>query len=343
MTDMTDIERGLDNSRKALADTLNQLRGRIAPETLARDSIDLLQTRGAALAGAAGKAVRANPVGFAVAGAGLALIAYGIYRQNGTRTKQAAERVAVTKAEPVARWEDEGGATAIAPQQPALPTATAAPKTAAMDDDEDSWILRLRDVQQGARDRLHEIEAAASREAAALRDGITDRGAAMRDFTAEKTALASDYLKDSREALAEGLHDLSQSARARVLAAREKAWDAAERAEAAARDGLRRGGQAASDHPLLAAALGLGIGAAVAALLPRTQTEDDAFGRESDRLMADAARLLREERDRLSHVAEAAGAELGVAARSALNRVAERTQEEMRQRHSSHRPNGATH
>ncbi|HBU16418.1 MAG TPA: hypothetical protein DEF16_17750 [Gemmobacter sp.] len=212
-----------------------------------------------------------------------------------------------------------------------------------MDDDEDSWILRLRDVQQGARDRLHEIEAAASREAAALRDGITDRGAAMRDFTAEKTALASDYLKDSREALAEGLHDLSQSARARVLAAREKAWDAAERAEAAARDGLRRGGQAASDHPLLAAAVGLGIGAAVAALLPRTQTEDDAFGRESDRLMADAARLLREERDRLSHVAEAAGAELGVAARSALNRVAERTQEEMRQRHSSHRPNGATH
>ncbi|MDZ7908308.1 MAG: hypothetical protein U5N10_08910 [Gemmobacter sp.] len=343
MTDMTDIERGLDNSRKALADTLNQLRGRMAPDTLARDSIDLLQTRGAALAGAAGKAVRANPVGFAVAGAGLALIAYGIYRQNGTRTEQAAERVTVAKAEPVARWEDEGGATAIAPQQPTLPTATAAPRAAAEDDDADSWILRLRDVQQGARDRLHEIEAAASREAAALRDGITDRGAAMRDFTAEKTALASDYLKDSREALAEGLHDLSQSARARVLAAREKAWDAAERAEAAARDGLRRGGQAASDHPLLAAALGLGIGAAVAALLPRTQTEDDAFGRESDRLMADAARLLREERDRLSQVAEAAGAELGVAARSALNRVAERTQEEMRQRHSSHRPNGATH
>lgn len=346
MTDMTDIERGLDRDRQALAETLNQLRGRIAPEALARD--------GMALAGAAGRAVRANPAGFAVAGVGLALIAYGFYRQSaatGKTSGKTMDRPAAARPEPLARWEDEGGATAFAPQQPnpaaARPQMAHSQMTEAPEADDDGWVVRLRDLQQGARARLQDLETAASREAAALRDGLNDGRSALRDYAAEQSALASDYLRDRRAVLAEGLHDLSDSARQRIIAAREKAWEAAERAEAAARDGLRRGGQAASDHPLLAAAISLGIGAATAALLPRSRIEDDAFGAESDRLMAEAARLLQDERARLAQVAETAGAELGVAARSALNRVAERTQEEMRRQHTGHtaghRPNGTAH
>jgi hypothetical protein len=109
-----------------------------------------------------------------------------------------------------------------------------------------------------------------------------------------------------RGRLHEGLDDLPDAAKARILEARLKAIEvqgAIEARLARTSDTMRKG---AHENPLLVGAIAFGIGAAVAAALPRTSVENRNLGARRDRLLDEADHILREETAKLRRVAEAA-------------------------------------
>ena len=103
---------------------------------------------------------------------------------------------------------------------------------------------------------------------------------------------------------------MSEAARERVIAAREAALEAYHSAEESARRNWRRGSRAAGDffeeQPLVAGAIAVAVGAAIASALPRTRYEDEHLGKYRDDLMDEAERVYREESEKVRHVAEAA-------------------------------------
>ena len=108
---------------------------------------------------------------------------------------------------------------------------------------------------------------------------------------------------------------MGRVARARVIAARERAVEARDSAAQYARRGREQAVDLFEDHPLIAGALAVAVGAALGAALPRSRTEDKYFGEQSDHLFDEAERIYREERDKLGKVAQAATDEAKTIAR----------------------------
>lgn len=111
---------------------------------------------------------------------------------------------------------------------------------------------------------------------------------------------------DLRARMHDGLDGLPDRARARILDARLKAIEVQSSIEAQAARGAESARRTANDNPLLVGAIAFGIGAAIAAALPRTSAENRTLGAQRDRLMDEADRILREETAKLRSVAEAA-------------------------------------
>jgi ElaB/YqjD/DUF883 family membrane-anchored ribosome-binding protein len=91
-----------------------------------------------------------------------------------------------------------------------------------------------------------------------------------------------------------------------VIDARARASDARDSALEYVREGRDKASDMFQDHPLIAGALAVAVGAAIAAALPRSDLEDAYMGDESDALMDDAERMYEEEMANLSRAATAA-------------------------------------
>jgi len=145
----------------------------------------------------------------------------------------------------------------------------------------------------------------------------------------------SSFTSDLKARLSSGLDNLPPEARDRVVAARERAYGAMLQAEQLGRDAWRDPGRAMEEHPLVAGAVGFALGAAVGAMLPSTDMENRTFGAERDRLMDDAARMLRQERERAMGIAGSIGSsvtqELKEAAQETLQAVSETVTEKAQQ------------
>lgn len=98
--------------------------------------------------------------------------------------------------------------------------------------------------------------------------------------------------------LSEGLDDLSEEAKARVVSARRAAHEARESSAAVMAKGSRAATGFFEDQPLVIGALAVALGAALGGALPRSKLEDETLGDSSDKLFADAQALFREERDK---------------------------------------------
>jgi hypothetical protein len=120
---------------------------------------------------------------------------------------------------------------------------------------------------------------------------------------------AEDTVSGFRARVEEGLREASL----RYGRMRDQASDMRDQATETLRDGSRRAGDAASqalgqlqDQPMLMAALGVSLGAALGALLPPTQTEDDLMGEAGDALREQAAAGAGEAMSAAGRVAEEA-------------------------------------
>ncbi len=139
------------------------------------------------------------------------------------------------------------------------------------------------------------------------------------DATKVKIALAKHKVTQTaaqmRDALYDGTADLSDTARARIVAARQKAADAQARIEHMGRKSVATSQDAFQRNPLAICAGIAAAGAAIALSLPRTKTEDDTFGAHRDALVDQADAIFQQEMSR----AMAQGREAIDAAQDALN------------------------
>lgn len=196
----------------------------------------------------------------------------------------------------VGRWESEGGAARPVGEE-------------AADDPDSEWS--------------RQIDALRQRASASLRTG----GDGLRDTAARRAGVLADMTEGMREWFSHGLEDLSDAARERISGLRQQAYAAKLEMQRAAAQGSRKAGRMLDDHPMVAGAVALAMGAALATALPRTRIEDRTFGQESDRLMRAAADALRQERDQLTRVAGDVAAEVKSSVRETAHVVAERTSE----------------
>jgi hypothetical protein len=133
--------------------------------------------------------------------------------------------------------------------------------------------------------------------------GATARAGAMARSAGKS---ASSTAADARARISEGTEALSREARARVLAAREAALDARERAEKSWRKGQEVAVHAFENNPLAMGTVAMALGAVLGSALPRTDIENRTMGDESDRLYGEAERIFREETVKASRAAKKA-------------------------------------
>ncbi len=151
-----------------------------------------------------------------------------------------------------------------------------------------------------------------------VRDGVSsasrsasDAAASARDRFQQTAETASERASRLRTRLGEGTENLSEEARERVIAARQKAVEARDAAWRATQRGRETASDMFEENPLVAGALALAVGAAIGAALPRSRTEDRYMGETSDELVREAERIYAEERDKVMAVAKAAADEAG--------------------------------
>lgn len=294
-SDTRAIENELERDRAHLSDTLDELNDRISVDNLAREALGMIKSNAAAYTGTIDRAVRSNPLALTVTGIGLAWLIFG----SGKKTDDPAPLV-------IDRWEGEGGSP--------MPIHGAAASHGSGDDSE--WAAKLDTLRTTASDALRRLDQQA-------RSYAGD----VRDFAADRAEIIASFSADMRDTLQHGLESLTGSARERVVRAREAAYSAHLRAGGSARSGGREAERLLKEHPMIAGALAMALGAAFAASLPRTETEDRAFGKESDRLMDRAAALLKEERDRAVRVADGVADELKSSARDIASTAAAKAAE----------------
>jgi ElaB/YqjD/DUF883 family membrane-anchored ribosome-binding protein len=164
-------------------------------------------------------------------------------------------------------------------------------------DDDESWM-----------DTANRYRARAERAAAKYRHRASDQAEVARE-------LAEGFAHSFQE----GLEEFSDSARERIIAARGRAYSAVIVAEKQAGRAARKTGRMIEDHPLMAGALALAVGAGVAAALPNTRFEDRAFGQDRDDLLDDAKRMFKDERKRAKRMAMGVADELKSSAQDVLD------------------------
>ena len=165
---------------------------------------------------------------------------------------------------------------------------------------------KARGVGSSVSSGLHSARDRVSGTASSAAEGARNTAHNVSDRVRGTARSASEWAAERRRRLAEGTEHLSEEARNRVIAARERAVEARDQAAVYARRGREQAVDLFEDHPLIAGALAVAVGAALGAALPRSRTEDKYLGEHSDHLFDEAERIYREEREKLGKVAEAA-------------------------------------
>jgi ElaB/YqjD/DUF883 family membrane-anchored ribosome-binding protein len=289
MRDPDTIEREIATERDRLVQSLRALDDRLSPEAIVQRAVQGLRGPARSATQGATGLVRDNPLALALIGSGVAwLFASATHGDvedadrgpaaaaHDPRVKQTARGLSDTS-DPV------GG-----------PMAGFDARVAAAD-------AAMRREDQATRQQDLEGDDIMSMTGTGLHDTETQFGAHP-----GKRARLRQTAAELRERIHEGLEDLPDAAKSRILEARLKAIEvqaAVEARIARTSESVRAG---ANDNPLLLGAIAFGVGAAVAAALPRTSVENRALGAQRDQLLDAADRMVREETAKLRSVAEAA-------------------------------------
>ncbi|MFG6592153.1 DUF3618 domain-containing protein [Sulfitobacter sp. 1A12157] len=137
-------------------------------------------------------------------------------------------------------------------------------------------------------------------------DSIRSTASGAAHSVRDSANAANERAHALRDRLSEGTENMTAEARERIVMARARAVDAWNAGGRYARQGGERAADMFDEHPMVAGALALAVGAAIGAALPRSRTEDAYLGEHSDALFNEAERIYAEERDKLSKVAKAA-------------------------------------
>ena len=344
-----EIEREIELERQGLSGTLDELQHRFSIDRMTNDVGEYVRDQSSEILGAVSRAVRENPMAIALTGAGIAWMILGS-RRNGSASRGADYDDAGYYEED---FDDDYASSTVG--RSAYPYRAGSEDRYAggyydegngsrafagsSRDNDPEWVRGYADVlgtpddmvSSGSNvgDGKHSSSSTSGRMKEGFRragermqEGMHRAGEKMhetREDAETRMERARRRLDQMRERLAHGTEDLSEEGRRRVVAAREKAMEARHHL-ARQWSRQRRAASGMYDRqPLAAGALAFAAGAALAAALPRTRTEDAYLGEYSDELMQEAERIFEEERAKVGRVARATADE----AKTVLNEKAD--------------------
>ncbi len=290
MNDPATIEREIEAERDGLRRSLQALDARLSPEHIMENAKAMLQTHGGDAADVALRAARENPFAVGLIGAGVAWLIADAVREPSTDVSNRSRDpdLRVTGTSPVL-------------DEPATAEAGFDARVAAAD----------RAIKQAPRTGEYDMHTTS------YTDGTLNRDTRY-DHDDSKRARMKQSAKSLRDRIGEGLDNMPDSARSRILSARLAAIDAQASVEARLRRTSSSARRSVQDNPLIVGALALAVGAAIGASLPRSATEDRYLGSKRDDLFDEAERIFRDEASKLREVAKAAVAETKSAIKDTL-------------------------
>jgi hypothetical protein len=298
MTNSEQLERETESCRDELADTLEELRARMTPGEVVDQLVDYAQeTTGGLFFQHLKQQVANNPLPVAVMAAGFGWLMFGKgvsasrLRRSTTSAADKGRAWLSDTAEGVGRRE--AGDRLSEAGSRARETAGAA--------------------AADARERLHAgtaaMSEAAANAAAQAKETMSDATAQVKDAAAQVKD-TTVHFKDAATAAGAAFSDTVSDTYDRAAAGAGRA------ATAVAGSASRIGTSAAAsgrdfmdfcrDQPLVLAGMGLAVGAAIGALLPRTQAEDQLMGDVSDELKEQTRGFAGEQLEKAKNIGERA-------------------------------------
>lgn len=262
-----EIERDVEATRANLAGTLEELRDRASPGQLFEQAVDYARTSGGAeMVRNLGAAMRDNPLPLVLIGAGIGWLMLSGNGRGGSRYDRAPR---LGETDPYSDPYDDRPSLAARASQAVGDAARGAAEA----------TRRLSDSVTGAASRAGEAA-----------------GSAWRG-TSDAAGSAASGVQQAAASGARRAADMGQGARTYA----DRMGHGARAYGESASEGL---GWMAREQPLLLGAVGFALGAAVGALLPRTETEDRLMGETRDAALEQARLTAAEGYERVKDTAE---------------------------------------
>ena len=304
-----EIEREIEEQRSDLTSNLEDLQDKFSIDTVVRQIGDQFREHGGDMGRSISNQVKANPIPLALTGIGLAWLMFGNSQQPTQRHRgsddfdddnySSAERE-------FRRSREDRGLPYTPPTTYTANRPVTGPSWARDGASNDGPSVAER-LERGA-DTMRQTAADGAQ---SVKDGLASAGSVAADNASAAKAKAGDAAQATKQSLsnagsriAEGTEMLTEEGRARVIAARQRALEM----RRSAAQSMNQGRDATTDfynqQPLVAGALALAVGAALGGALPRTKTEDDLMGSQSDTLFDQAERIFEEEKAKALSVAD---------------------------------------
>lgn len=342
-----EIERDLERERAGLSATLADIGNRLSLDELAHSVGDQAKYYATDVSQTAQRVVRENPLGVALTGLGVAWLLFGATAREKVRDMRSSDlppRSSSYRANPGAPYDaSQAPAYGTSRRDPYQGYAGTRDQSAGWADDrewedtdfelaaEDSdssptFLDRIWSAVGSAKDKVSELGESVQASVHDASHAVSDTGRRSQAGFRHRARMTRDASRRMQDRLSAGTEHLSEGARARVIAARERAVAARREAMVLARARGRDAARGFDSYPLAGGAVALAVGAAIAAVVPRTRFEDEYFGERSDELYARAEEVFREERERAERVARAALDEAGKVATDVREDLAEGAQ-----------------
>ena len=316
-----EIEREIEGQRSDLTSNLEGLQEKFSIDTVVRQIGDQFREHGGDMGRSISEQVKANPIPLALTGIGLAWMMFGNSQKSSASVRSYDDDFAAT--EEHSPTERDFRRRQLAEGRPYTPPRYPASQQYSGpswardggDDDGTSMGEKLSGAAGTAKDKAAQagssIKDGATSAASSVADGASRAGSAVSDAASSTGSAISSGAQSARSSaaavghrIAEGTETLTEEGRQRVIAARRKAIEMRRSAARSMNDGADAAADLYDRQPLVVGALALAVGAALGGALPRTKTEDDLMGAQSDDLFDQAERIFEEEKSKAMSVAK---------------------------------------
>jgi len=156
---------------------------------------------------------------------------------------------------------------------------------------------RTSDAARGIKDKASEVGQRISGTASSVSSRLSSTASSMTDRVQETALSARERMQSTAQTARERMQSSAQTAQARMSDMSRRSQEQFARAR-------ERTGQLINEQPLVVAALGVAVGAALGATLPRTQRENELMGTVRDDLLERAKETAREQAETLKQSAQ---------------------------------------
>jgi Protein of unknown function (DUF3618). len=279
----SDYERAAENNRRRLASTLDELAASLTPGRMLDEVLSYARSGGGDFIKGLGRAAGENPVPMLLIGVGAAMFLSGKGRiGSGEAHGPRAEEPGTHSDQGAGPYARSTGATVsqgLSAARSGFASAAAA-----------------------ARNRISSAGASVSQTAS----GIAEEAASTFSNAKEAVGEAGSRVGEAASDLAKNVTGYAASAREGIVDQGRKAFD---QSSHIVKDLRVRGSDFAQQQPLIVGAIGIAIGAAMAALLPRTRAEDSLMGETSDSIKGAISEAASEQYSQVKEAAENVTAE----------------------------------